>query len=115
MSFEQFKKNMYLLNAFSLNMLQFPNLVKFQELNIDDVKQTLSQMRFTSAIGHESTAQVLSQRLGMKIDYNRVDVSLKPGDEAIIAQLPRPKEGQIYSAIEIQEMPIRFIYVYVRN
>jgi hypothetical protein len=36
-----------------------------------------------SAVGHESTAAILSALLGKKIEFNRVSLSLKNGDELL--------------------------------
>lgn len=65
----------FLLNAFSLQMLTtFPCGVTFEE--VDSLPEGL-----TSAIGHADTASVLG------VPMNRVNVSLKPGDVAYVAQL----------------------------
>ena len=69
------KKKIYLLNAFSLQMLEaYPSNVRFEE--VDSLPEGL-----TSAIGHADTAAVL----GVKM--NRISVTLKKGDIAYIAQL----------------------------
>jgi hypothetical protein len=66
---------MYLLNAFSLQMIsEFPTNVKFEE--VDTLPNGL-----VSAIGHQDTANVLG------VPMNRVNVSLSKGDVAYIAQL----------------------------
>ena len=66
---------MYLLNAFSLQMInEFPTNVKFEE--VDTIPNGL-----VSAIGHQDTANVLG------VPMNRVNVSLSKGDVAYIAQL----------------------------
>ena len=65
----------YLLNAFSVQMLQdFPCNVVFTE--VGELPKDLE-----SAIGHQDTANVLG------VEMNRVSVSLKKGDTAYIAQL----------------------------
>lgn len=66
---------MYLLNAFSLQMISvFPSNVKFEEV------ETLPK-GLVSAIGHQDTANVLG------VPMNRVNVTLSKGDVAYIAQL----------------------------
>lgn len=66
---------MFLLNAFSLQMLTaFPLNVKFEE--VDKLPDGL-----VSAIGHRDTANVLG------VQMNRVNVTLSKGDVAYIAQL----------------------------
>ena len=67
---------------------------------------------FTSAIGHESTAKVLKNMLGVSVPVNRVTVKLKHYDDAIVAQYigPRLPEG----ATELPEgAEIRFYLVRV--
>lgn len=66
---------MFLLNAFSLQMLQdFPATVRFEE--VEKLHEGLE-----SAIGHQDTANVLG------VPCNRVNVTLKKGDIAFVAQL----------------------------
>lgn len=66
---------MFLLNAFSLQMLQdFPVTVRFEE--VEKLPEGLE-----SAIGHQDTANVLG------VPCNRVNVTLKKGDIAFVAQL----------------------------
>ena len=68
------KTKTFLLNAFSLQMLQGDATVKFTE--VDSLPAGL-----TSAIGHQDTARVLG------VPMNRVNVTLKRGDTAFVAQL----------------------------
>lgn len=65
---------MYLLNAFSLQMVDVPCCVNFEEVN------TLPE-GLTSAIGHQDTANVLG------VPMNRINVHLSKGDVAYVAQL----------------------------
>ena len=68
------KKKVFLLNAFSLQMLEGDATVRFTE--VDSLPEDL-----TSAIGHQDTANVLG------VEMNRVNVSLTRGDTAFVAQL----------------------------
>ena len=67
-------KKVFLLNAFSLQMLDGDATVKFTE--VPELPEGL-----TSAIGHADTAKVLG------VEMNRVNVTLKKGDIAFVAQL----------------------------
>jgi len=67
-------KKIYLLNAFSLQMLEGDATVKFTE--VAKLPEGL-----TSAIGHQDTANVLG------VEMNRINVTLKKGDIAYVAQL----------------------------
>lgn len=66
-----------------------------------DARRTLQDNSFESFVAHESTAEVLSERLGMSIIPTRKNLLLGDGDYAIIAQLPRPLEGQVYTKEEV--------------
>lgn len=64
----------YLLNAFSLQMIDVPCNVKFTE-----VSKLPSGL--TSAVGHQDTANVLG------VEMNRINVHLCKGETAYVAQL----------------------------
>ena len=65
---------MYLLNAFSIQMIDTPSNVSFTEVgSLPD--------GLTSAIGHPDTAKVLG------VECNRVNIHLSKGDIAYVAQL----------------------------
>lgn len=66
--------NAYLLNAFSLQMVDVPCNVHFEE--VDVLPEGL-----ISAIGHQDTANVLG------VPMNRCNVHLSKGDVAYVAQL----------------------------
>ena len=65
---------MYLMNAFSLQMVDTPCNVQFEE--VENLPEGL-----TSAIGHPDTANVLG------VEMNRINVHLNKGDIAYVAQL----------------------------
>ena len=67
---------MYLLNAFSLQMVETPCTVSLQE--VSELPAGL-----VSAVGHADTADVLG------VNVNRVNVRLQKGDVAYVAQLMR--------------------------
>lgn len=67
-------KALYLLNAFSLQMIDVPCVAIFEE--VDKLPDGL-----TSAIGHQDTANVLG------VPMNRTNVHLSEGDVAYVAQL----------------------------
>lgn len=64
----------FLLNAFSLQMVDFPANIKVIE--VDSLPSGL-----TSAIGHADTAKVLG------VEMNRINVHLNKGDTAFVAQI----------------------------
>ena len=86
---------MYLLNAFSLNMLAtLPAQPSFEEVTLTEARDALAA-GFTCGVGHADTAAVFADTLGMEVPMARITIALKGGDEAIIGQYrgPRMPEG----------------------
>ena len=84
---------MFLLNAFSLNMLDGD-----ADIAVREVSRTVAAIlaaNCSSAVGHADTAAVFSNVLGVEIPCNRVTVALKEGDVALVGQYsgPRLPEG----------------------
>lgn len=75
-------------NAFSLQMLdlQRTSNVEVEPLTLDEVKSLLKE-GFVSAVGHQDTANVLSDMLGLGVPCNRINVHLTPDDVLVVAQL----------------------------
>ena len=84
---------MYILNAFSLNML-----VGNADVIVREVSQKVAASlapACVSAVGHADTAAVFSSVLGVEIPCNRATVAIKDGDVALVGQYsgPRLPEG----------------------
>jgi hypothetical protein len=90
------KKRVYLLNALSLNMASSPSgFFRWQMITIEEARSLLTKDGFSSAIGHQDLANVVSDLLGLPVEANRANVLLEPGDLAVVAQYrgPRLPEG----------------------
>lgn len=79
---------MILANSFSLQMLDLEkhSLVEVTPLTMQEVKELLGS-DFVSAVGHQDTAGILSGILEVNVPFNRINVTLTPGDVLIVAQL----------------------------
>ena len=93
---------MYLLNAFSANMLaDFPISVTFTEISAAAARLILVGFEadgdsWESAVGHPDTARVFESVLqDVLVPCNRVSLTLQAGDFAILGQYsgPRLPEG----------------------
>jgi hypothetical protein len=107
---------LYITNAFSTGMFVFTayNLavVRFEKITEKEAKDMLERNIFVSAVGHEGTARVLSERLGQEIKADRKPVSLREvGDCVLICQIAggRLPEGKILSEEEVRRLPITYI------
>lgn len=75
-----------------------------ERVGVEQVKEILKN-GFVSAVGHESTAKVLSELLGMEIPTNRITVDMKIGDVAIAVQfLKRLPEGKVLNETELMKL-----------
>lgn len=89
---------MFLLNAFSLNMLDTSvgHEVSISVKEVDITTARLAALHGAqSAVGHAPTAAIFEQQLGYPIAAARATVKLKMGDAALIGQYsgPRLEEG----------------------
>ena len=84
---------MYILNAFSLNMIVGDANIVVREVSRAMAASLASGC--TSAVGHADTAAVFSSVLGVDVPCNRATVALEDGDVALVGQYsgPRLPEG----------------------
>ncbi len=98
-------------NAFSVNML--PSSTEVHELRFVKIPLELAReivqyakqrgIEILSIIGHESTAKLLTQLLGVEVLTNRVYYTLQPQDLLLVFTLPtRLPEGRVLSEEELK-------------
>ncbi len=74
----------------------------YEPISVADAKRLLLD-GFESAVGHQSTCDIISKLLGISVPMNRVNYTQKIGDMALIFKLKsRPEEGKILTAEEIE-------------
>jgi len=100
--------NVILANAFSLSMIPIVEgdeaKLKVRRISIQEAKELLANV-FTSAIGHQSTAKLLTQLLGVNVPVNRTEIKLERGQQLIVFQLLiRLQEGQVLSHEELEQL-----------
>lgn len=78
----------YLGNAFSLQMMDLtsPHRISVEPITLETVQSILAD-GFTSAVGHQDTANVLTNMLGFDVQMNRISISLTADDILIVAQV----------------------------
>jgi len=79
---------------------------EFRPISIDEAREILASEPFVSAVGHEGTARVLTQLLGVEIPENRVRIEMRAGDRALVFRLlVRLPEGKVLGEEELKELP----------
>ena len=101
------KNNLTLLNTSILTNFGYYN---YKELSLQEVKDLIELYEgFDSAIGHQSTCDVLLSLLELNVPMNRQQYSQQVGQAAIIFKLNgRPEEGVILTAEQIEEIGYTF-------
>jgi len=112
----------YLCNSFTLSMiapslLEQGAIIKASPISLGEVKALLKE-GFVSAVGHESTARVLSVLLGTEVPFNRAQIAIREGDVIVSFQfMVRLPEGKVLGEDEVlalyQEGKIKFFRVEV--
>jgi len=99
---------LYILNSLIVPV-DFQNkqgyVVSLWKIDLETARRIIREMPFTSAVGHEATAKVLTELLGVEIPFNRIAVKMKEGDSAIHFVLrTRLPEGKVLSEEELREL-----------
>jgi hypothetical protein len=108
------QQRLYIANAFSLGMLPGEVYLRVKEIDAQTTSEILKSQQFISAVGHESTAKLLTALLGVEIPYNRNQVRLQKGDRLLVFQLlTRLEEGRVLDEDELRRLPHKFYIVEV--
>ena len=80
----------------------------YEPITLTQAKKLIEQ-GFKSAVGHQSTCDILTSLLEVNVPMNRVMYKQDSGDQALIFKLKgRPEEGKILSIEEIKEIGYEF-------
>jgi len=106
------KMDQWLTTTFSPMMLSQGTNAWISELQEIPSRERL--MLFTSAVGHENTAKILSLKLGVAVNVNRINLTLKPGD-LVLAAIPqfRAEQAREFSEEEIEQAEFRYFLIRV--
>ena len=81
---------------------------KLSDISLSDAKELIKE-GFTSAIGHESTAEIITTLLETEVKMNRMQFAQEVGQVALIFKLlSRPEEGKILTIEEIEKIGYKF-------
>lgn len=62
-----------------------------------------------SAVGHEATAEILTELFNRKICFNRINFQQEAGQDALVFKLNRrPPEGVVLTKSEIEKLGYQF-------
>ena len=76
---------------------------KYEPISLDTAKEMVQNNPFQSAIGHDSTSQIISTLLGVNCPVNRILYKQQIGELALVFKLNgRPSEGKILTVDELE-------------
>lgn len=97
------RKKKTMLGILNTAIITAPGRYEMHTISVDSAQALVFQMNWVSAIGHEATAQILSEILQVTIPVNRIQYVQQPRERAIVFKLRgRPEEGKILSREEIE-------------
>ena len=77
----------------------------YKPTDVLGIRQLLSDQSFTSAVGHEETATLLTRLLGFAVPFNRITVKQEAGDIFIVIKpTTRLEINKVNSDVEIEEI-----------
>jgi len=80
-------------------------LYRISDIDLFHAKEYLRQNGFISAIGHEATAEIMSELLGYQIPMNRIQFHQEVGQIAIVFKLnERPPEGEVLNREQVEQI-----------
>ena len=81
----------------------------YVSIKLNEVRRMIKKGGVISAIGHQSTADILTKLLSVEVPMNRIVYNQQVGDTAIIFKLKsRADEGKILSIEEIEKIGYEF-------
>ncbi len=79
-----------------------------KNISLEEARDIMKE-NFISAIGHQSTAEILTTLLGVNIEMNRINFVQEKGQKALVFKLlARAEEGRILTIEEIEEIGYKF-------
>ncbi len=93
-------------------LLNTPILTNYGQWNYEGPLELSQAQRwikqdFISAIGHQSSAEFLSHLLGVKIEMNRIQITMQSGDQALVLSLKTrlPENLVLDDKAQIEALP----------
>lgn len=103
-------KNNTALALLNTSILTAPGSYTLIDISLDDARTIVADATdIDSAIGHESTAQIMTELLGVDVPLNRQMFVQQPGQQALVFKLNgRPPEGSVLTREQIDEIGYKF-------
>ena len=82
---------------------------ELKDITLDEAKKQVSENEILSAVGHQSTSDILTTLLETEVPMNRIMFEQETGQKALVFKLNgRPEEGKILTVEEIHQIGFKF-------
>ena len=97
------------LAILNTSILTSTGMYELRDITLQEAQQLVKDNNILSAIGHQSTADILTTLLETTIHMNRIMFEQEQGQKALVFKLNgRPEEGKILTQQEIEEIGYKF-------
>jgi len=99
------------LGLLNTSIMTTDGMYSLQTINLEVAKELIAQNceNILSAIGHQSTAEIMSALLEFEVQVNRIQFQQQVGQEALVFKLRgRSPEGKILTIEEMHEIGFDF-------
>ena len=82
---------------------------ELKDITLVEARNLVTENEILSAVGHQSTADILTTLLETEVPMNRIMFEQETGQKALVFKLNgRPEEGKILTAEEIHQIGFKF-------
>lgn len=97
------------LGILNTSILTVEGEYKLENITLEQAKELVSTSTLDSAVGHQSTANIMTELLGVEIPMNRQMFVQEKGQKSLVFKLNgRPEEGKILTREEIETIGYKF-------
>jgi len=104
------------LALLNTSIITTPGNYDLKQISISHARELVKGHILDSAIGHQSTADIMTTLLGVYIPVNRQQFCHEVGQQALVFKLNgRPEEGKILSVEDIESIGYSFMLLTRNN
>lgn len=107
------KENNMKLGILNTSILTAAGDYSLRDITLEEAQTLVKSHDLDSAVGHQSTAEIMTTLLGVETPVNRQMFVQQPGQYALVFKLNgRPEEGKILTVEEIERIGYKFQILY---
>ena len=107
------------LAILNTSIMTSEGVFSLRDISLEEARKLAIDNRdnLLSAVGHQSTADILTTLLGVEIKMNRINFIQEQHQEALVFKLlGRPEEGKILTLNEIEKIGYKFqLLIKIKN